>query len=369
MGTLHIEVAGTGRFLPGEPVTNQDVETLLGAVPDAPPAVQTYIQNVGPRMLERSGVVTRHYAIDRETKKATHSFSSLAEPACRQALEQAGMAPGEIDLLITSSPIPDYATPPTSTILQERLGIERCAELEIHSNCTGVGKGVEVAFHALRSGQYRTALVTYSQLSSLYLRSAYFNQQKMDKVHATMRWILSDGAGAVVLRAVEGGEPKHPVLGTNVSSVGGSMPAGMIASAAGVDLLGYSLSEVYANGSHHLWQDFRAVDEHAARVLLGGIQGFVKKLGLDSAAVDHYIVSVPSLPLYNAHIPPMARELGVDLDRIRFHSAHTGYCGAAATLVAFDEMARAGAIRPGETVVVQAVESSKWMTAGFAVRW
>src|SRR5262249_24381497 len=154
------------------------------------------------------------------------------------------------------------STPPTSALLQERLGIQTCAEMEIHSNCTGVGKGMQVAYDAIRSGRYQTALICYSQLSSVYLRSCYFNQEKMDKVHAALRWILADGAGAVVLKAGGNGTVGHEVVGTFVESVGAGRPAGMMAGGAAADLMKTTrqIPQLYEDGNHHLWQDFTAVN-------------------------------------------------------------------------------------------------------------
>jgi len=369
MSILPVHIVGTGSFLPGPPITNDRVEAILGPLSDAPPKVRSFVDNLGKRMLERGGVKSRHFAVDPETRDMTHTFSSMAEQAARRALEMAGMVPTDIELVIISCPTSDHSTPPTSTILQERLGIPTCAEMEIHSNCTGVGKGMEVGFNALRSGAYKTALVTYSQLSSLYLRSCYFNQAKMDKVHAALRWILADGAGAVVLKA--GGSEGHEVLGTFVESVGAGKPAGMIAGGAAADLVrsNRQIPEMYSEGGHHLWQDFTAVNDNAAPLLLEGILRFAKKMKLDPSTVNHYVVSIPTTNLYEDHIPAFLDKLGVPRESIKFRSGEVGYCGGAATLIHLDDMVRSGELKKGQLAVVHAVESSKWMTAGFMVRW
>ena len=127
-------------------------------------------------MLADSGIENRHFAIDPQTHRLTHTVASLAEEACRRALDRAGRQPADVELLILASSNYDSSTPPTSTLLQERLGIKTCMEMEIHSNCSGVGKAVQVAYDALRLGRIKTALVVYPQLSSVYLRSCYFNQ-------------------------------------------------------------------------------------------------------------------------------------------------------------------------------------------------
>lgn len=370
MSLLPVRIVGTGSYLPGPPIPNEKVEAVLGALDRAPRKTQSFVQNLGKRMLDRGGIQARHFAIDPETGDMTHDFSSMAEIAGRSAMDMASLEPQEIDLLLLSCPFCDQHCPPTSALLQERLGIQSCAEMEIHSNCSGVGKCVQIAYDALRSGRYRTALVCYSQLSSMYLRSCYFNQAKVEKVHAAIRWILADGAGAVLLRAGQNGTPEHPILGTYVESVGGGRPAGMTSGGA-TDLMPADCQypQLYENGGHHLWQDFTAVNSLAAPVLLEGIVRMLAKLKLDSSKVDHYIVSIPTRQLYEDHIPAFLDKLGITAERIKFRSADHGYVGGAATLLHLDEMVRSGELQAGQTAVVHAVESSKWMTGGFVVRW
>ena len=371
MSLLSVRIAGTGSFLPGPPIPNDKVESVLGPLDNAPPKVKSFVDNLGQKMLDRGGVETRHFAVDPETGDMTHNFSSLAEQASRRALEMAGLDPQQIDLLVISCPSYDQSTPPTSALLQERLGVQSCAEMEIHSNCTGVGKSMQIAHDALRSGRYGTALVTYSQLSSIYLRSCYFNQPKMDKVHAALRWILADGAGAVVLQASEDGETSHQVVDTFVESVGAGRPAGMTAGGAAADLMKASrqIPELYETGNHHLWQDFTAVNDNAAPLLLQGLVSFTQRLKIEPSTVDHYVVSIPTTQLYEDHIPAFLDRLGITRDKIKFRSNKIGYCGGSATLLHFDEMVREGEIKSGDLAIVHAVESSKWMTAGFAVKW
>ncbi len=371
MSLVPVSIVGTGSFLPGNPVPSDRVEAILGPLENCPPKVKSFIDNLGLKMLERGGVETRHFAVDPETRDMTHNFSSLAEKAARNALEMANLEPQRIDLLVISCPTYDQSTPPTSALLQERLGIQNCAEMEIHSNCTGVGKGVQVAYDALRSGRYQTALVAYSQLSSLSLRSCYFNESRMDKVHAALRWILADGSGAVVMQSCQNGPPQHEIVGTFVESVGAGRPAGMTSGGGASDLMKTSkqIPEMYESGSHHLWQDFSAVNDNAAPLLLQGLTQFTAQENIDPGSVDHYIVSIPTFQLYDEHIPAFLDRLNTTRDKIKFRSNKIGYCGGAATMLHLDEMVRSGELKSGQLAIVHAVESSKWMTAGFAVRW
>jgi 3-oxoacyl-[acyl-carrier-protein] synthase-3 len=370
--TYRVCVTGTGSFLPHDPVPNDAIDDVLGHLEQAPPRVQQFVRTVGRRMLDQSGIECRHFAIDRETRRLTHTVASLGEQAARRALESAGCKPQDIDLLLLSSPSFDATTPPTSTLLQERLGIEDCAEMEIHSNCAGVGKCVQIAHDALRLGRYRTALVVYSQLSSVYLRSSYFNQQRISKTQAALRYILADGAGALVLEARPADDQPLPgeILGTFVESVGGRRKPGMTAGGGVNDLIEFQPPDaIYDEGKHHLDQDFAAVNRDAGPFLLNGLTRMLEALRIDPQNVEHYVGSIPTRQLYDDNLERFADRLRVPLEKLKFRGQKTGYCGGASILLHLDELVRNGELQRGQTIALHSVESSKWMSAGFVVRW
>jgi len=150
-------VVGTGSFLPNDPVPNDRLDDVLGHLPDAPPRVQSFIKNMGPRMFSGGGVEQRHFAIDPETQPADAHGRSAGRggrppgPGVRQP-QTGGHRPAAAGLLELRL---QHAT--DLALLQERLGIPKCAEMEIHSNCSGVGKAMQIAYDALRLGRYRTA--------------------------------------------------------------------------------------------------------------------------------------------------------------------------------------------------------------------
>lgn len=367
-----VQIIGTGSFLPGDPIPNERLEQVLGSLVEAPERVRKFIANIGPVMLEKGGVATRHFAIDPETHHLTHTVASLAEQAAIQALQKAGRKPADVDLLLLSCPSYDYSTPPTSAILQERLGIEECAEMEVHSNCSGVGKCMQIAMDALRSGRYRTALVCYAQLSSVYVRSCYFNQAQMNKTQAALRYILADGSGAVVLEACDTDGPvAQELVGTHLESIGGKRKPGMIAGGGIADLAepSHQIPAVHAAGTHHLDQDFTAVNNDAVPTLVRGVRNMLDELKIDPATIDHYVYSIPGLQLYEANLDKVTVPFGIGPERVKFRAGQTGYCGGASVLLHLDEMIRSGEIRSGQSAVVYSIESSKWMSGGFVVRW
>jgi 3-oxoacyl-[acyl-carrier-protein] synthase-3 len=371
---IRVHISGTGSFLPNDPVPNDRLEELLGPLNDAPPRVQKFIATVGPQILARGGIESRHFAIDPKTRRLTHTVATMAEESARRAMSDAGKTPADVDFLVLSSPNYDQMTPPTSTILQELLGIESCAEMEIHSNCTGVGKSVQVAYDALRTGRYKTALVTYVQFSSVNLRSCYFNQEQITKTQAALRYILADASGSVFLEAVEGDGREHlphEVVGTFVESIGGKRQPGMTAGGSVADLTedGDPITSIYGRGTHHLSQDFTAVNRDAGPLLCDGVARMLSSLDVDPKTVPHYIYSIPTRQLYEENTKRFVEQLGITPEQVKFRAQRTGYCGGASLLLHLDEMARSGELQPGQLVVLHSVESSKWMSAGFVVRW
>lgn len=97
--------------------------------------MQAFTRNIVPKILASTGVRFRHFAIDPATRHLTPTYATLGVEAARKALAHGNFDPQNVDLLICAGPSCDCSTPPISTLVQQHLGIEHCAEMEIHSNC------------------------------------------------------------------------------------------------------------------------------------------------------------------------------------------------------------------------------------------
>ena len=372
-----IGILGTGSYLPGEPVGIDRVEDVLGRLDGLNGRLAGRIDHLRDRLLARSGVVKRHFAIDPDTRHQTETHASMAEKAAREALAAAKMEPDAVDLLIFSSPAADCLTPPTSALVQERLGIRHCTEIEIHSNCTGVPKGIQIALDMLRQGRYRRALVVYSQLSSIFLRKEFFNQSKLTLENLTLRWMLSDGAGAIVLGRQDDGPERPQLLDAYVESVGLGQAPGMtmeLGSQRGPELAHLPtpfLLSLFEEGRHHLWQDVGKVARFGTEMILTGLRHMLDACRVSAEEVQTFILPFPGQHFITEDHKEMARRiLGADCNgRAPFLVSQFGYCGGAASLVQFDRMAREGLLAPGSLIAAYVEESSKWMSGGFLVRW
>jgi 3-oxoacyl-[acyl-carrier-protein] synthase-3 len=138
---INSRVAGTGSYLPGEPVGNDDL-------------VARGVETSDEWIVTRTGIRARHLAADGQTA------SDLALEAARRAIDDAGLAANDIDLIIVATSTPDYIFPSTAAILQSRLGISNGgAAFDLQAVCSGFTYALAVADKFIRAGSCKRALV------------------------------------------------------------------------------------------------------------------------------------------------------------------------------------------------------------------
>jgi 3-oxoacyl-[acyl-carrier-protein] synthase-3 len=170
---MYSRIAGTGSYLPKKILTNADLEKLVDTSDD-------WIRT-------RTGIENRHIAAEGETT------TDLAEHASRRALEDAGVTPGDIDLICVGTTTPDLVFPNVGTLLQDRLGIHGCPAFSLEAACTGFMYALSVADKFVRQGESKCALVVGAETLT---RIVDWNDRGTCVLFA-------DGAGAVVLQPAE----------------------------------------------------------------------------------------------------------------------------------------------------------------------
>lgn len=184
----YAQIVSTGRYVPARVLTNAELDALLGE-----PVDQWLIENVGIRQ--------RHLIGDDEVT------SDLAVYAARQALERAGVAPQDVDLLILATDTPDYISPGTSSVVQYKLGAANAGTFDVNSACAAWVIGLDMA------GRY---IATDEAYRHILVIGAYGMTRYMDWTDKRTCTLFGDGAGAVLLRAGE----RPGFLGGNIKSDG-----------------------------------------------------------------------------------------------------------------------------------------------------
>jgi 3-oxoacyl-[acyl-carrier-protein] synthase-3 len=183
-------ILGLGGYLPPRVVTNQELTQ--------------WMDTTNEWIVERTGIESRHWIDDSETG------AGMAAKACREAMDQAGLGPRDIDMLIYATLSPDHMFPGTGVFTQRELGLRECAILDIRQQCTGFIYGLAIADNFIRAGTYRHILVVGSEIHSTGL--------DVSTTGRDVTVLFGDGAGAMVVGPSE--DPSHRILSTHLHADG-----------------------------------------------------------------------------------------------------------------------------------------------------
>lgn len=309
--TRRAMIVGTGSALPAHRVSNAELAERVDTSDEW--------------IVERTGIRFRHMVGEGE------STSTLATEAARRALEAAGVAPGEVGLIVLATATPDQTFPATATIVQAALGIDDCVAFDVAAVCSGFLYALSVADNMIRGGATDVALVIGAETFSKIL----------DWEDRTTCVLFGDGAGAVVLRA---GESE------------GSAPRGILATALHAD--GRHNQLLYVDGGPSttgtvgkLRMKGQEVFKHAVVNLAGVLREVVEKSGVSMDEIDWVVPHQANRRILEA----TARKLGLPAERVIVTVDQHANTSAASVPLALDVAVRDGRIKQGDLVVFEAM--------------
>lgn len=365
---VFVKVAGSGSFLPGKPIPADEVDRYLGELTDAPDKVRRWLKRIRLLMKELVEVEYYHFALDPVTRKFTEDNVTMSVKAAREALADAGISAGEIELIVYGSAHQDQM-PTASVRIQEALGIEQCAEISVHANCTSAYKALLIGADLIRNGRYKTALIISSGISSSELVAEYYNQPLVKKEELFLRYFLSDGAAAIILQSADACRDGLFVEYNYIESIGGLKPSAM-----GNRRPAYFMNpkEEFDLGYHHLAQMFQEelrtnFHDPDGSVFLKGLKRMLAKFPVDKNRIKFFQVNFPS-----KHISELIMDectgLGIDRRTLYSKMASMGYIGPPMALLCLDRIRKEEQLSEGDIILSFVTEVSKFMQAGYVLR-
>ena len=361
-------ITGSGSYLPGPPVQPDQVDRYLGELTAAPSRVIRWFNRIRPVMQELVEVGFYHFAVDPVTRQFTDDNVTMAVKAARKALEDACIAPGDIDFIAYGSPHQDQM-PTASVRIQEALGIEHCAEISVHANCTSAYKALMLGCDMIRNGRYKTALVISANISSSELVAEYYNQPLITRESLFLRYFLSDGAAALVLQAVPPDYRGLVVEDTYIESVGGKKPSAM-----GNKRPAYFMNpkKEFESGYHHLSQLFQEelranFHDPDGSVFVKGLRRMLTRHPIDLKKIRFFQVNFPSKHI-SGLVMDECEALGIDRVTLYTKMQTMGYIGPPMALLCLDKIRKEEHLIPGDIILSFVTEVSKFMQAGYILK-
>ena len=305
---------GTGSALPKRVVTNAELAETVDTSDEW--------------IVERTGIRARHIAGEGETT------ATLATDAARAALEVAGLAAQDIDLIILATATPDQTFPAAATKVQAALGIDDCVAFDVAAVCSGFLYAVTVADSMIRSGAANRALVIGSETFSRIL----------DWEDRTTCVLFGDGAGAIVLGAEDS------------AATDPATARGILASKLHAD--GRHNQLLYVDGGPSTTQTVgklrmkgQEVFRHAVVNLAAVLTEVMGMAGLCATVIDWLVPHQANARILDA----TARKLKLPAERVIMTVDRHANTSAASVPLALDLAMRDGRIKAGDLVVLEAM--------------
>lgn len=307
-------ITGIGSYAPEQEIPNSYFNTLLG-------------EDVDTWLRQNVNITTRRWCKDDE------SVADLCEESARQAISEAGLVPEDIDLVILSTDTPEYVSPSTASVIQDRLGLKNAGTFDLNTACAGFVTAMDVAAKYIAADErYQHILVIGG-----YAMSKYLN--KHDKKTVTL---FADGAGAVVMSGTT--EAGKGFLASDLKTEGqynGWM--GIYAGATHQPVT----ETVLKNHDHQLKFVHKFPKELNPKMWTEMARDICERIGVVPNEVDHYFITQLNFNSINETMD----NLGVSRDKAHMVMDKFGYTGSACIPMALHDAHLQGKLKKGDLLL------------------
>ncbi len=374
--TNNVYINNIQAFLPNEAVSNEQMEQVLGQVGERPSRAR--------KMILRSNKITsRYYAVDPQTGTATHSNAQLTAQAIKQ-LNNDDFNINDIELLACGTTIPDQLLPNHAVMVHGELKTPSCEVVATSGICLAGTMSLKYAYMSVLSGLSSNAVATGSEIASAMMRAKNFEQELDDKVeqlarHAEiafekdfLRWMLSDGAGAVLLT----NQPNKQGISLKIDWMiqksyadqqDTCMYAGAVKEPNGSlkGWLDYQPDEWLKHSIFSVKQDVKLLNDNIVNyTVTKPLKELVESGQLNPADIDYFLPHYSSGYFHDKLYQGML-EADCDIPQDKWFTNLTtkGNTGSASIYIILEELFHSGKLKVGDKLLCYVPESGRFSTA------
>lgn len=372
MSLQSVYVTGLSRYLPNRPVGNETMEDYLGKTGDKSSRTKSIV-------LRNNGIRQRYYALEKGGHP-THTNAQLAAEAVMKLFDD-GFSPRDLQLVVCGTASPDQLAPSHAAMVHGLLPLQDVEIASFAGSCAASMQALKFAQMSVATGNTTNAVCTGSEMLSHWMVAKYF-QSEIDRERQLnanpmlsfdkefLRWMLSDGAGALRLENRPRGPLPLKLEWVDVRSYANESQTCMYAGAekdADGELRGWTRFEPEEWLSRSIFsvkQDTRLLGE---RMILHGIQfaqDVARRRDFDVATIDHFLPHLSS-ELFREPMYQGLRDAGLHIPKDKWFTnlAHVGNVGTASFILMLEELVRTRKLATGQRIMVFVPESARFSYA------
>lgn len=361
-------ITSAGKFYPGEPVSNDQMESRLGQVGNYPSRLRE-------KVLQQNRILHRHYAID-DQQRTVYSNAQMAAHAARDAVARSELSLADIPLLVAATSQGDLPLPGFASMVHGELDMPPCEIATLHGICASSVAALRHASLAIGAGEFDTALCVASEFPSRLLKASRFESQgfgaekRLPFETEFLRWMLSDGAGALLLSRTPAStglslEVESIVLKSYASQYPPCMfvgnKAGVLSepSVAWLDYVSYEAAS--AAGAINLHQTINLLED-VVRICVNGVFELVETGKINPQGIDWWVTHYSSHLFREQACELFARGgMPIPQERIFTNLYERGNVGSAAFPLMLEELLASGRLEAGQRLLCIIPESGRFL--------
>ncbi|WP_456313779.1 beta-ketoacyl-ACP synthase III [Pseudomonas shirazensis] len=369
---FEVYITRAAKFLPNEAVSNDEMESYLGLINDTASKARRII-------LRNNKILSRHYAVDK-TGKSTHSNAELTRNAIEQLFDEK-FTSQELEVLSCGTSTPDVFLPSHAAMVH---GLLKNKSVELNSStgvcCAGMNS-LKFGFLSVRSGNSKNAICTGSEKVSTWLIAKKYSQEVSNLKTLEeqpiiafkkdfLRWMLSDGAGALLLQNEPGEGISLKIEWMEAFSYAFELETCMYAGGDKLDngeiksWSDYEPEELLNQSVFSIKQDVKLLDEFILSKGAESMKDAMDKNNISSEQVDYFIPHVSS-NFFVEGLKKGLSEKGVGMadEKWFMNLSRVGNVGSASIYLALEELMNSGNLKKGDRILLSVPESGRFSFA------